>query len=150
MKRIRVNKYASAIYRMSQQYYDRALQRHRIGCGQQFFLLEIVGTPGITVQELARKGHYDNGSATRATQKLEAEGYIRIEPDAKDRRIRRMYATDQASDLIRDTHEARDAWYEILLKGLTEEEIIQANDLMERMSKNAICYIKHEREDEDQ
>lgn len=146
MKLAPIGKYASIIYRMNQQFYDKRLAKHRIGSGQQFFLMEIDAHPGISVLELARQGHFDNGSATRAAQKLESEGYIRIEPDSRDRRIRRMYPTDRAPELIADTVASKREWFDVLVDGLSEEDVKNAERLFLHMSENAVAFMKKENE----
>ena len=61
----------SIAYRMANRFYDRALARWGIGCGQQFFLLRIYENRGSSVYDLARMGLFDKGTATRAVQKLD-------------------------------------------------------------------------------
>ena len=88
-----LNKFISIIYRQGQRYFDRELTPYGIGCGQQFFLLRIFENDGISMYDLAMLGHFDKGTVTKAVQKLEEEGYLRIETDPADRRVRRLHAT---------------------------------------------------------
>lgn len=74
-----LGRHASILYRQANRFYDRELAPYCIGCGQQFFLLRIFEHQGINVLDLARLGQFDKGTATRAVQKLEEEGYIRSE-----------------------------------------------------------------------
>lgn len=140
---MKIGKNISVLSRLSARFYDRQLASHGIGCGQQFFLFEIAQAPGITLQALAQTGHYDNGSATRATQKLEADGYLRIETDSADKRIRRYYITDEAEALLKATRIAKREWHKILMKGFSDEEAELANKLLARMAENACRYSDH-------
>ena len=140
-------RWTSMLYRAGQAFYDRQLKHHGIGSGQQFFLLRVYEEPGISVLELAQRGGYDNGTATRAIQKLESQGYVRILPDEEDRRVRRIYITDKAMSVIKDTYAAKREWNGILMEGLTAEEQAEAEQLMARISQNA---RSHMREGKDQ
>ena len=66
-----IGKYISMIQRLSNIYFANELSSYQIGCGQQFFLLQIFKNPGISLQELASNGSYDKATATRAVKKLE-------------------------------------------------------------------------------
>lgn len=136
-----LNKFASVIYRQAQRYFDRELGVYGIGCGQQFFLLHIHANEGTSMYDLAKLGHFDKGTVTKAVQKLEEEGYIRIEVDPKDRRIRRLYTTPGAVPVVQAADEMRERWYEIMTEGLTEEEIRTAGRLMSRMAENVYHHM---------
>ncbi|MBT9777950.1 MarR family transcriptional regulator [Clostridium sp. MCC353] len=136
-----LNKYASIIYRQAQRYFDKELEKHGIGCGQQFFLLHINSNEGISMYDLARLGHFDKGTVTKAVQKLEEEGLIRIEVDPKDRRMRRLYTTRKAEEVVKAAYDLRETWFEILTEGLTDEEVRTIGLLMSRMAENAYDYM---------
>lgn len=125
---------------MSQPYYDKTLRQYHIGAGQQFFLLSISQTPGISILELAQQGHFDNASATRAAQKLLSEGYITIVPDETDKRIRRMYTTEKAKPVLDEIVDMKNTWYQIVVDGLSSEERKTAERLMKRVADNAYRY----------
>ena len=99
---------------------------------------------GINVLDLARLGQFDKGTATRAVQKLEEEGYIRSEPDPQDRRMRRLYTTPTAEPIVEKVFAARERWNRILTRGMCQEEIEQADKLLAHMAENALNYIRQE------
>lgn len=115
--------------------------------GSNFFCYAFMRSRASSVLELAQRGGYDNGTATRAIQKLESQGYVRILPDEEDRRVRRIYITDKAMSVIKDTYAAKREWNGILMEGLTAEEQAEAEQLMARISQNA---RSHMREGKDQ
>lgn len=139
-----LGRHASILYRQANRFYDRALAPYGIGCGQQFFLLRIFEHQGINVLDLARLGQFDKGTATRAVQKLEEEGYIRSEPDPQDRRMRRLYTTPAAEPFVQEVFAARERWNQILTRGIRQEEIEQADKLLAHMAENALNYIRQE------
>lgn len=139
-----LGRHASILYRQANRFYDRALAPYGIGCGQQFFLLRIFEHQGINVLDLARLGQFDKGTATRAVQKLEEEGYIRSEPDPQDWRMRRLYTTPAAEPIVQEVFAARERWNQILTRGIRQEEIEQADKLLAHMAENALNYIRQE------
>lgn len=139
-----LGRHASILYRQANRFYDRELAPYCIGCEQQFFLLRIFEHQGINVLDLARLGQFDKGTATRAVQKLEEEGYIRSEPDPQDRRMRRLYTTPTAEPIVQKVFAARERWNGILTRGMCQEEIEQADKLLAHMAENALNYIRQE------
>ncbi len=136
-----IGKHISIAYRMGQIFYDGELAPLHIGSGQQFFLVSIARNPGITLLELAQNGCFDKGTTARAVRKLEEAGYIRVEGDPDDRRLRKLYVTKQAGPIIKATRDACARWQDILTQGMTEEERALAARLSERMAGNAYAHI---------
>ena len=134
----------SIAYRLSNRYYDRELAPYQIGCGQQFFLLRIHEHDGISMYDLARLGGFDKGTVTRAAQKLEELGYVRTVPDERDKRVRRLYATERAEEAVRAVYAARERWNELLTQGMSEEETAMARSLLRRMAENARASLEQE------
>ena len=131
----------SIAYRLSNRFYDRVLSPYQIGCGQQFFLLRIYENQGISMYDLARMGRFDKGTVTRAVQKLEEQGYIRVETDKADKRLRRLYTTKKAVLIIEQLYDIRQEWNEILVNGLTPDECTEAESLLDKMAQNAWRYM---------
>ena len=103
-----IGKYISILQRLSNIYFANELSSYQIGCGQQFFLLQIFKNPGISLQELASNGSYDKATATRAVKKLEEEAYVRTETDGEDKRVRHIYATEKAKRVVDITRNSVD------------------------------------------
>ncbi len=99
-----------------------AMEEELIGSGQHFFLLRIYENQGITMYDLARLGNFDKGTVTRAVQKLLDLGYIRVETDSRDRRIRHLFVRESAVRHIHAIYEIREQWQELLFDGFSKEE----------------------------
>lgn len=136
-----IGKYISILQRLSNIYYANELSSYQIGCGQQFFLLQIFKNPGISLQELAAYGSFDKATATRAVKKLEEEAYVRMETDGEDKRIRHIFATEKAGPVVRKTIESVDILADIMLEGFTETEMDAAEAALIRMAGNSHRYI---------
>lgn len=134
----------SIAYRLSNRFYDRVLAPCQIGSGQQFFLLRICEHEGISMYDLAQLGQFDKGTVTRAAQKLEELGYIHSEPDIRDKRVRRLYPTPKAQEVVRAVYEARERWNALLTRGMLPEEVAMARSLLDRMAENALSSLELE------
>ena len=143
-----VNKYNSIIYRLSQPYFDRELSQFKMGSGQHFFLLKISEKPGISMLELANEGHYDKGATNRAVNKLLDLGYLKMETDSVDKRIRRLFLTEEAYPILDTMYEILESWNIIIQKGLTQEEKLLSEAIAKKMSENAYEFMKEYRKKE--
>lgn len=140
-----IGKYISILQRLNNMFYANRLSSFQIGCGQQFFLLQIFKKPGMSLHELASFGHYDKATATRAVKKLEEEGYVVTEMAQEDKRIRRIYVTEKATAVVGKTLESVNDWADIILKGFTNEERDAAEQMLIRMACNALDHIVEQR-----
>ncbi len=136
-----IGKYISILQRLSNIYFANELSSYQIGCGQQFFLLQIFKNPGISLQELASNGSFDKATATRAVKKLEEEAYVRTETDGEDKRVRHIYATEKARTVVDITRHSVDSLTEVMLEGFTEEERDSAEAFLIRMADNSYRHI---------
>ena len=135
-------KHISGMARMTQAYFNERMEPFSLGAGQQFFMHRIARYPGLSMAELARMGYFDNGTATRAVKKLSEAGYVRMEPDKKDGRSKRLYATEKAEALLESIRQMREDWYEIVTEGLAEGEKEQLGRLLSRVADNACAHLE--------
>ena len=135
--RYHILKNCSIFYRLTQMRYAEALRPWGVGAGQQYFMSHIAANPGVSMAELAEDGAYDNGTVTRAVRKLEESGHIRVEPDARDRRAKRLYPTQKGEALLEPIRQARFAWRKEVTADFTEEELEQIEALLARLAGNA-------------
>ncbi|MBI5586362.1 MAG: winged helix-turn-helix transcriptional regulator [Deltaproteobacteria bacterium] len=74
----------------------------------QFSMLaNIAGNPGLTVSELAKLLWLEQTTVSRNLQVLEKSGYILLEAEAADFRIKRIWMTDNGQSKV---EEARPFW----------------------------------------
>ena len=141
-------KNTSAFYRMTQSYITRHLKAYDLGSGQQFFLDRIARNSDISMQELAALGYFDNGTVTRAVQKLEEKGFVTVTTDEKDRRIRRLRVTEKGEPVVEAMRELKRQWRLIVMEGFTDEEKLVFSQMLSRLVDNAQAYLDGEREAE--
>lgn len=135
-------KHISMIYRFEQMYYDKALQNYHIGGGQQFFLIVIDRHPGINQWELSKVIAMDKGTTAKAVKKLEEEGYITRIPLAGDKRVKQLYITKKAEPLLLEMQKLRQRWRDIVMEGMTLEEISNMEKMVYYAAQRALQYTR--------
>ena len=90
---------------------------------------------------VAQLGHFDKGTVTKGIQKLEEQGYIRVETDEADKRSKCLYTTEKAVSIIEQLYGIRQEWNEILMNGMSPEEWEKAEQLLDKMAENVWGYM---------
>lgn len=138
----------SVLYRNTQKYFDRLLTRYDIGSGQLIFLLCINESEGITMQEVTNLTEVDKGTTTKSIQRLIDQGYIQAKTDEKDRRVKRLYTTQKAIDIMNNIYEYRAQLRNTLAQGMDfsafEEMLSKATDNArdESLFENEVMSLK--------
>ncbi|NBK96628.1 MAG: anaerobic ribonucleoside-triphosphate reductase activating protein [Erysipelotrichia bacterium] len=132
----------SFLYRCTSKFYDKQLNKYKLGSGQLIFILSIYENEGISMNELAKKGVFDKGTVTKSIAKLEEEGYIQSVINSNDKRVRNLYTTQKTKDIIGDIYLIRSEWFQKLSVNFSEEEIQQFIYLHNKMMENAIDSIE--------
>ena len=127
----------SVFYRLTQLHMTDRLKPYNLGCGHQYIMLQIWRHPGASLVELADMSAFDNGTITRAVQKLEGEGYIRAERCARDHRVKHVYLTERGEALIGPIRGMIGEWMGLVTAGFSEEEKELLSEMMIRMGDNA-------------
>ena len=98
-----------------------AMEEELIGSGQHFFCSGFMKTRGSPCMILPGWGilirDCDKGSAEAIDL-----GYIRVETDSRDRRIRHLFVRESAVRHIHAIYEIREQWQELLFDGFSKEE----------------------------
>jgi DNA-binding MarR family transcriptional regulator len=74
--------------------YDERLKPSGLKATQLSMLARIAKHPAITVSELAKLSVMDQTTVSRNLQVLEKSGYVRLEPEQADQRIKRIHITE--------------------------------------------------------
>lgn len=97
----------SILYRQIQMYFDRVLEDFDLGSGQLLFLLLINEHEGITMNQLTTLSKVDKGTTTKSINRLIEQGYVESVLDENDRRIKHLYTTSTATNLMTAIFEHR-------------------------------------------
>lgn len=112
--------------------------------GQVPYLLRLCRKPGLPQEEIARELYLNKSSVARQIAALERQGFVRREPSPEDRRQQLVYPTEKALRILPELRKTVRSWNEYLLQELSEEEKLQLQAVMERISLRARVYIERE------
>ncbi len=129
-------KYISAIYRHMQVLITAELAPYRIGSGQYIFLMTIASQGRTTQKALSEELLIDKTTTAKAIAKLEAEGYVRREPDPEDNRYHLLQLTEAGKRVIPDVQAALNRVKEKTAKGISDEEYELLLSLLKKVLRN--------------
>ncbi len=104
----------SLLYRNAKKYFDHNLSPYHLGWGQVLPLLMVNEHAGITMQELTQKSVVDKGTTSKVVQGLLDHGYLKVKVDEQDHRVKHLYTTSKASDIISSIYHYRQEYGQIL------------------------------------
>jgi DNA-binding MarR family transcriptional regulator len=136
-------KYISAIYRHLQILIAAELASFRIGSGQYIFLLAIAGKERITQKALSEELLIDKTTTAKAIAKLEAEGYVRREPDSADNRYHLLYLTETGRAVVPNVREALDRIRHKSRIGITDEEYTFMLGILRKVLRNVSEQVRN-------
>lgn len=134
----------SVLYRNIQKYFDHVLAPYEIGAGQVIILMVINENTGITMQEVSQLCEIDKGTCTKSVNRLIDQGYVQMRVDEKDRRIRRLYTTDRAADIVRKLYDFRNQYRHFLSRNADFDMFEKELDVICDNARNS---LEEEREE---
>ena len=105
------------------------------------YIAVICGNPGLSQEDIAAELRVDKGSVARAVNKLHSMGFIDRVEGEKDRRINRIYPSEKMLSIHEINLKARDEILDILIRGMTEEEIEVFDRAIVRMRENVVTEV---------
>ncbi len=97
------------------------------------YLIRVCEQPGMFLGALADSLQIDRTTAFRTVKKLVSDGWLRLETDASDKRLRCVYPTAKAASLYPQLHAFEQAQSDHLLAQLTPSEIKRLTALMGKL-----------------
>lgn len=131
-----LGKYIAFIYRDSQRYLDKELEKYRIGSSQFYILMPLFKADGVNQESISRSIKVDKASVTRSIKKLIDEGYVIRKNDEEDKRSYRVFLTEKARMIESEIFKIAMLWEEILLSGFDEEKQKLIADSLKEISGN--------------
>lgn len=144
-----LNRLISMIYRHNRIYMDSQLEKLHLQSGQYTYLLYLYHHDGQKQDDIVKTLRIDKAGTTRALRKLEKSGYIFRKPDEKDRRGNLVYLTEKAWQIQPLLLKFYSNWLNLVLDGLSENELATLYQLLNRVAINAVS-IKEGKEQENE
>ncbi|QDH21130.1 MarR family winged helix-turn-helix transcriptional regulator [Saccharibacillus brassicae] len=104
--------------------------------GQYLYLVRICENPGIIQEKLAEMIKVDRTTAARAIQKLETNGLVEKRGDAHNRKIKKLFPTQQGLEVVPVIRRENDHSDRVALAGLSQEEAETVLHLLRKIRGN--------------
>ena len=104
--------------------------------GQYLYVVRVCENPGIIQAQLLELIKVDKSTATRALQKLEANGFIKRQDDPHNKKSKKLFPTEKAQNVYPVIKRENTHSEQVALNGFSKEETAVALDLLQRIRKN--------------
>lgn len=132
-----IMKYINRISRTTGVYYNNRLRDYGIGQCHHPYILLICREPGIPQEKISREICVNKSNVTRQLTALEEKGLIVRKQDGSDRRVWRVYPTEQMQQLLPAVRQVMGDWNEYLLEELSQEERELLVQALEKVTERA-------------
>ncbi len=140
------------ISRYSNLFAMRNLQKFEIGYAEYGVLMYLAANENTNQETIAQHYSIDKGAIAKTMKKLESKNIINRQTNNMNQREKLITLTELGRTIIHEMHTLQKEWNDILLQGITPEEIEIYTKLTEKLSRNAANYInggqQHESERE--
>ena len=103
--------------------------------------------PGTSAQEMVECIRVDKATLTKTIKKLSDIGYVRIVSDPQDRRVKRLFLTQEGIPAVQRVKEIHGAFFQTLCAGIPPQDIQAAQRTLARMVENLTPVVRHRMED---
>jgi MarR family transcriptional regulator for hemolysin len=133
----------SDVARLLRTTFDRRVRELGITRAQWLVLTRLHRYPGISQSELADLMEVERASAGRMIDRMEANGWVERRALNGDRRVKRVYLTEEAEQVHRQIWRVAEATVEGALSDLTAPEAAQLMSLLGRVKKTLVDDVDH-------
>lgn len=95
-----------------------------------------------TAKEIVNYNHISKAHISKAMDNLNNLGYISISHDIKDHRICKMSLKESTKDVVEEIIEVRKHIYQVLLNGISNEELEIVKNITRKIINNIDAEIK--------
>ena len=88
------------------------------------------------MQEVSRIGEVDKGTTTKSIQKLIEQDYVQVRTDENDRRVKRLYTTQRAAEVMNELYDLRNEYRSLMARGVEMESFEEALNQVCENSRN--------------
>ena len=118
--------------------FDRRAKSIGLTRSQWWVLTHLYRRDGLVQAELAEILEIERPTLGRLLDRLEAKGWLRREPDPDDRRVKRVYLTDEVEPAMQSLRRIAADLRQQSLEGLNEKERERLVDILIHMKTNLL------------
>ena len=132
-KTLSTSTYFGIIHKMEATYLTQKYQDLNIQYGHHQYLIALFIKDGQSQDELTKFLNTDKVVTTRAIERLNINGYVKIETDAHDKRYKRVYLTPYAYSKKDNILTIYQEWEKELFKSLDSNEIKALDTILKKI-----------------
>ena len=126
------------VSRLMRTTFDRRAKSIGLTRSQWWVLTHLYRRDGLVQAELAEILEIERPTLGRLLDRLEAKGWLRRETDPGDRRVKRVYLTDEVNPAMKSLRQIAADLRREALEGLTEKERERLVDILIHMKTNLL------------
>lgn len=124
--------------------FDRELAPLRITRSQWWVLAFISRNDGLSQTQLANDLDVGKVALGSLIDRLQSAGFVDRVADKKDRRVKRVFLTDKARELIKEIAPVTDSFNERILEGISREDLELTSRTLYAMKQKLIALTNDE------
>lgn len=126
------------VARLLRRAFDDVLQPFGLTAPQLGLLNRLLAEDGLVQADLGRRMLIEPATLTGIVQRLEQAGWVRRTCDLENRRLQRVWLTDQAREALPELHRLQERHRTRALSGLSHEELSILESLLTRLEENLL------------
>lgn len=119
--------------------FNEVLNSEGLFSGQHHIIMLLAHDDGLTVGQLAKRLGIAPATVSVSLKRMEKAGFIIKKADKKDARTTKIYLTDKSNDMLGRIKEKMAQQEKLLCNGLSEDEVNQLSDLLDKVIRNFIA-----------
>lgn len=141
---MKINKKIGVLERCAIDYRNKKLSDIGLsGCNYNYIIC-VCKNPGISQEEIVKRIYVNKSNVARNLKVLENDGFIYKKVSDLDKRINMIYPTEKALNALPKIREVIRGWNDIILNGLSNEEVNVLENILEILVNNATYYFSKE------
>lgn len=130
----------SNIYRCTQAYMDKKLEKFELTMGTYPYIMVLNRKPGISQNEISKELNVDKAMSARTIKKLIELEYISKEENKDDIRAYKLYITEKGKIVIPEIVKIVNEWSSVIVEGSSDKETETAIEFLESALENGRRY----------
>lgn len=126
----------SIVYRKGAVYKNNMLKELNVTAAEAPFLLTLSEVDGVSQECLSEHLSIDKASTARTIQSLINKNLVRKAKDENDKRINRIYLSEDGKKIIDQVTDIMLSWNRVITDGMTEDEIERQYEVFKLMVAN--------------
>lgn len=142
--------FLSIISRYSRTFFERRLAELNIGFTEHSILVFINKADVLNQEQIAKHFMLDKGAVAKALNKLEEKNYITRQENPNNKREKLIQITEHGRSIMGLLNDELMEWHNCLFRGLSQDEIEEFKNTIEKVAKNAAIMINERMTDNEE